>query len=187
MICETPPIQVAPPAPEWAEAARLVTGNPWMIRDLTRLYASPATRGGMRTIVERYPQSPYAPWCLHALGNLSLLFVEDMEQEALTARDLFYKLSHDYPTYPGVNEARIRWAEMLRATGDFNGAVNEAERLLDESEDNLYRFRSSPLYRKLRGEKGNLLRHLSTSCWELFDNSQLNTAAVQVEAESEQN
>jgi hypothetical protein len=78
---------------------------------------------------------------------------------------------------------RVRLAELYKEDGQLDKTLEIVTQLLAESEENLYRFRKSPVMRPFRGAANNPYAVFSTSCWELYGTTRLNDASFQVAAE----
>jgi tetratricopeptide (TPR) repeat protein len=173
---------VAPPA-EGAQAWNLLQSLPDAVRDLNRLMASPSTRDILEKVAKEYPRSRYAPYCLHALGSLSLNLISSLPEEKEKAEWAYKQVIEHYPEYPLRDEVSIHLGKLYYQTGRVNAAMEIAERLLGESEDNLYRYREAEIMLPYRGPVHNPNAATNMTSWELFGTTQLPDTYAQLPLE----
>jgi hypothetical protein len=179
----SPEVNVVDPPPEATGALELLKANPVAILDINRQLATVGNQWLLQKIAREYPESRYAPYCLHALGNLydllGLRHVGARDQAAAFLRDLVEK----YPDYPLRGEALITLAGLHRNSYRMDAAAEIAGRLLAESPDNLARFRKMDVMKPLRGGPSNPWNDINEMCWELFSTTELTDAYIQARIE----
>lgn len=176
-------IRVVDPPAEGAKALDLLESNPDAIRDLNRLMASPSSEDILKRVAKEFPDTPYAPFCLHALGSYSSQMTDVLLGENEIAGWAYKELIDKYPDYPLRDEVRSYLASFYYKTSRGNDAYEIAEQMMRESEDNLYIFRDHPIIGQYHGKKGNQYSLLNTEHWELFGNTQMPNAYEQIRLE----
>jgi len=173
---------VEPPA-DGAGAWKLLCSYPESFRDLNRLMASPGSREVFEKVAKEYPRSRYAPYCLHALGTLSLNLIAAIPAEAERAEGAYKEVIERYPDYPLRSEVRLHLGRVYYQTGRVNLGLDVAEGLLADSEDNLYRFRESDIMIPFRGATDNPYKSVNVTSWQLFGTTQLPDTYAQLQLE----
>lgn len=173
---ETEPFQVVAPPEEARPALEILQSDPRALKDLNSLYATPASRSTIERVAREYPDSRYAPYCLHALATLSLALAKDLSGEREKAEEYLTRLIEDYPDYPLRDTARIRMADFLYETGRFNRALGIVQDLVAESEDNMKRFDESRMIKPLIATRFTPAVDPNVFNWYLFGTTELTDA-----------
>ena len=169
----SPYFTVAPPPPEALEALEILQSDPNVLKDLNAIKASFSSYEKMERVAREFPDSRYAPFCLHALGSFYLEISEKFLGYGKKGEECLKQLIERYPNYVLRDEARMRLAIQYQNAGRFNDGLAIAQRLLDESDDNLARFSKCKLYAPIIGNRENPAVDLIEDNWELFDTTRL--------------
>lgn len=169
-------IRVVSPPAEFAGALDLLRSRPSVFRDLNRNLASLSNRDLLEQIAREYPQSRYAPYCLHALGNLGVVLTSSISGESEKAIEAFQRIVEKHPGYPLRDEVRISLAEIHARGGHYNEAQRIVRAVVEESEDNLMRFRERRLIKALLGPRPSPYFQTNTGQWPLFSSTRLTDA-----------
>lgn len=180
---ETGDIKVVEPPLEGRAAFDLLVSTPGAVLSLSSLMAMASTRDVLEKIAREYPESRYAPYCLHAVGSYALTQVAADTKEIERAEWAYKRIMETYPNYPLLTEVRLHLAKLYLTTGRINDGASLADQTLASSPDNLYRFRDwDPLMPYIGSLKGVDVR-VEENQWQLFDTAQLPNALVQAASE----
>ncbi|NQU44973.1 tetratricopeptide repeat protein [bacterium] len=179
------PLQVIAPPPEGRAAFQLLRTHPLAFRDMNRLLASPGYLWLHEKIWKEHPETPYAPWCLHAAATLSDRLGEMDPAQFDQAKKLYAKLLETYPDYPFRDQVRVRLAELLYEDAQVDRAVALIEATLTDDEDNLYRFRHSPMMKPIWRKVVNRLNVLNILSWQCYGVTRITDTYFQLSVEPE--
>ena len=101
------------------------------------------------------------------------------------AQEYLKRVIDEFPDYPLRDEVRIHLAAVYQSTMHYDEANQIALEMLNESEDNLYRFMKSDIMKPYRGSKDNPNIFLNQSAWEFFGTTELPDAYAQLRIEFE--
>jgi tetratricopeptide (TPR) repeat protein len=178
-----PRFRVVEPPANAAGALKLLQSYPEVFYDLNRVKASPATRPILEKIAKEYPDSRYAPYCLHALGMLSMEMMDSIPGEQEKAEEALRKVIEGYPNYPLRNEARVDLGNFYSRTDRYNKGQEMAGELLSESEDNLFQFRTADIMAPYSGSRVLPNMQMNKMNWELFGTTRLPDTYDQLQLE----
>jgi len=179
----SPEVNVIDPPAEAAGALELLKANPVAILDMNRQLATVGNQWLLEKIAREYPESRYAPYCLHALGNLYDLLAFRHAGARDRAAAFLGELVEKHPDYSLRDEARITLAGVHRNSYRMDAAAEIIDRLLAESPDNLARFRKTDVMKPIRGSVANPWTDVNDLCWELFGTTELTDAYIQARIE----
>ncbi len=164
---------VIDPPKEGMQAFNLLKANPKAFLDLNRQAASPATRALFQKIVDEFPNTRYAPYCLHALITYNGKLSRTDDRFRLINQKMLKKILADYPQFALRDNMRIELAQNLTNSGQMDAAFEILDAMVAESPDNLYRFREFEMLSGYTGHDISLMLGTSENNWTIFDTLQL--------------